>query len=62
MTYMETEIVKYGKELAAINPDSKELKFARTWWAEGRPVKYSNQDFDVLNMLVGALSQAKMGK
>lgn len=56
---IEIEIIKAGNLLAAIDPSSPALGEARQWWRAGRRSAYSNQDFDVLNGLVGALHHAE---
>ena len=61
---MTNEIIKAGKELATLNSENETLHAARKWWSEGCISRYSNQDFDVLNSLVCAITNEnrKLGK
>ena len=56
MRLIEQKIIEPGKELAAINPESKALKNAREWWGKGCYSRYSNEDFDILNSLISAIT------
>ena len=60
MNYHEKQIIERGRELASLNPNNDALARARSWWREGRPVKYSHQDFDVLNSLTSAIFREQL--
>ncbi len=54
LNYTEKQIIAEGKKLAIANPNHKNLREARQWWKDGRPIVYSNRDMDILNLLTSA--------
>ncbi len=56
------QIETAGRKLAAVSPDSSELRAAREWWTNGRWNRYDNEDTDVLQGLTSAIYRARCGR